>query len=157
MGGHNFFVCVSIFCSQGRDITSRWYLGSKKRFPRLLTTSGQYLGLSGPIISSFCRGLSNTLSLWRRILLWKSSQKKFLWNKFFSPKITSNDQICIPIGSLRCLERPWKLWKQNILVKISIFLKIRLFHQNLVKKSKFLTWQRLFNLRNAMGSLQILD
>ena len=57
--GHNFFVCVSLFCSQGLDITSRWYLGSKKRFPRLLTTSGNYLRLPGPIISRFCRGLSN--------------------------------------------------------------------------------------------------
>ena len=75
---------------------------------------------------------------------------------FFSPKIISNDQICIPIVFLRCLELPCKLWKQNIYVKSSIFLKIRLFHQNLMKKSQFLAWPRLFKLRNALGSLQIL-
>ena len=33
-------------------------------------------------------------------------KKIFLDQIFFSPKIISNDQICIPIGSLRCLERP---------------------------------------------------
>ena len=88
----------------------------------------------------------------------KIKPKKFFFDQiFFSSKIISNDQICFPIDFLRCLELPWKLWKQNIYVKSSIFLKIRLFHQNLMKSSKFLTWPRLFKLRNAMGSLQILD
>ena len=36
----------------------------------------------------------------------KIKTKKNFWTKLFSPKIISNDQICIPIGSLRCLERP---------------------------------------------------
>ena len=56
----------------------------------------------------------------------RPAEKKNFDQNFFSSKIISNDQICIPIGFLRCLELPWKLWKQNIYVKSSIFLKIRL-------------------------------
>ena len=51
-------------------------------------------------------------------------QKKIFWSKFFFSKIISNHHVCLQTWFLRCLEHPWKLWKQLIYVKTSILLKI---------------------------------
>ena len=87
----------------------------------------------------------------------RHAKKNFFDQNFFFSKIISNHHICLQTWFLRCLELPWKLWKQRIYVKTSILLKIRFFEQTLVKKSHFLAWRSLFMLPNALGPLQSFD
>ena len=87
----------------------------------------------------------------------RHAKKNFFDQNFFFSKIVSNHHICLPIWFLRCLELPWKLWKQHSYVKSLILLKNRFFEQNLVKKSNFVSWRSIFKLPNAQGTLQSFD
>ena len=82
----------------------------------------------------------------------KTKSKKFFFDqKFFFSKIISNHHICLQTWFLRCLEPPWKLWKQRIYVKTSILLRIRFFWANSGEKVTFFTLTEPLHASKCIG------